>query len=189
LSAWIKLKESSIDSEPETKETGHEGRIKNIGLDVHKNSISIGTADIGRDGEVRYYGTINNGMNQSDTVIRKRVCVHHTASTKTRPLDELTQREVFARNLNDDRNGRHNLDDHHDVHHPRDHRDFQNDHGDSGSLHQEPFLGTDVPKGRAHNKIYANNLRYSTTRSLQRRKARTQLQPVRLQARPVGRLE
>lgn len=34
--------------------------IKNIGLDVHKNSISIGTADEGRDGEVRYYGKIDN---------------------------------------------------------------------------------------------------------------------------------
>jgi len=28
--------------------------IKNIGLGVHKNSISIGIADEGRDGEVRY---------------------------------------------------------------------------------------------------------------------------------------
>jgi hypothetical protein len=35
-----------------------EKTIKNIGLDVHKNSISIGIADEGRDGEVRYYGHI-----------------------------------------------------------------------------------------------------------------------------------
>jgi transposase len=47
--------------------------IKNIGLDVHKNSISIGIADDGRDGEVRYYGKIDNDMNQLDKVIRKLI--------------------------------------------------------------------------------------------------------------------
>jgi transposase len=38
--------------------------IKHIGLDVHKNSISISTADEGRDAEVRYYGKIGNDMTQ-----------------------------------------------------------------------------------------------------------------------------
>ena len=47
--------------------------IKNIGLDVHKKSISIGIADDGRDGEVRYYGKIDNDMNQLDKVIRKLI--------------------------------------------------------------------------------------------------------------------
>ena len=47
--------------------------IKNIGLDVHKNSISIAIADDGRDGEVRYYGEIDNDMNQLDKVIRKLI--------------------------------------------------------------------------------------------------------------------
>jgi len=47
--------------------------IKNVGLDVHKNSISIGIADEGRDGEVRYYGKIDNDMNQLDKVIRKLI--------------------------------------------------------------------------------------------------------------------
>ncbi len=47
--------------------------IKNIGLDVHKNSISIGIADDGRDGEVRYYGKIDNDMNQLNKVIRKLI--------------------------------------------------------------------------------------------------------------------
>ena len=47
--------------------------IKNIGLDVHKNSISIGIADDDRDGEVRYYGKIDNDMNQLDKVIRKLI--------------------------------------------------------------------------------------------------------------------
>ena len=36
--------------------------IKNIGLDVHKNSVSIGIADDGRDGDVMYYGKIDNDL-------------------------------------------------------------------------------------------------------------------------------
>lgn len=47
--------------------------IMNIGLDVHKNSISIGIADDGRNGEVRYYGKIDNNMNQLNKVIRKLI--------------------------------------------------------------------------------------------------------------------
>jgi transposase len=47
--------------------------IKNIGLDVHKNSIAIGIAEDGREGEVRYYGEIDNDMNQLDKVIRKLI--------------------------------------------------------------------------------------------------------------------
>ncbi|MCP4341173.1 MAG: IS110 family transposase [Desulfobulbaceae bacterium] len=47
--------------------------IKYIGLDVHKKSISIGVADEGRDGDVRYYGKIENDMNQLDKVIRKLI--------------------------------------------------------------------------------------------------------------------
>ncbi len=50
-----------------------EKTIKNIGLDVHKNSISIGIAEDGRDGEVRFYGKIDNDMNQLDKVIRKLI--------------------------------------------------------------------------------------------------------------------
>ena len=50
-----------------------EKTIKNIGLDVHKNSISIGIADEGRDGEVRYYGKIDNDMKQLDKVPRKLI--------------------------------------------------------------------------------------------------------------------
>ncbi len=50
-----------------------EKTIKYIGLDVHKKSISIGIADEGRDGDIRYYGKIDNDMNQLDKVIRKLI--------------------------------------------------------------------------------------------------------------------
>jgi len=47
--------------------------VKYIGLDVHKNSISIAIADDGRDGEIRYYGKMGNDMNQLDKFCRKQV--------------------------------------------------------------------------------------------------------------------
>ncbi len=42
-------------------------------MDVHKNSILIAIAGEGRDGEVRFYGTIENDMNQLDKIIRKLI--------------------------------------------------------------------------------------------------------------------
>lgn len=47
--------------------------IKYVGLDVHKNSISVSIADQGRDSEVRYYGRIANDMHQLDKLIRKLI--------------------------------------------------------------------------------------------------------------------
>jgi transposase len=44
---------------------------KFIGLDVHKNSITIAIADGGRDGQVRLYGTIENTFDAMGKVIRK----------------------------------------------------------------------------------------------------------------------
>lgn len=45
--------------------------VKYVGLDVHKDSITIAIADQGRNGEVRVYGKISNDLNQIDKVMRK----------------------------------------------------------------------------------------------------------------------
>ncbi len=45
--------------------------IKYIGLDVHQKSISIAVADNERSSEVRYFGRIDNNMDQFDKILRK----------------------------------------------------------------------------------------------------------------------
>ena len=45
--------------------------IKYIGLDVHQKSISIAVADNERSSEARYFGRIDNNMDQLDKILRK----------------------------------------------------------------------------------------------------------------------
>ena len=47
--------------------------IKYVGLDVHKDSITIAIADQGRDGNVRVYGKITNDLKQIDKVMHKLI--------------------------------------------------------------------------------------------------------------------
>ena len=47
--------------------------IKYIGLDVHKNSINIVIAEDGRRRDVRFYGVINNDMDQLHKFLRKQI--------------------------------------------------------------------------------------------------------------------
>lgn len=47
--------------------------VKYIGMDVHKDSITIAIADDGRNGEVRIYGKIPNNLDQINKVMRKLI--------------------------------------------------------------------------------------------------------------------
>ena len=51
----------------------NETTVKYVGMDVHKESITIAIADEGRSGEVRVYGKIPHDLDQIDKVMRKLI--------------------------------------------------------------------------------------------------------------------
>src|SRR5512144_2593036 len=58
-------------TEPQPRRHGMKKNITFVGLDVHKNSIDVALADVGRDGDVRFYGTIGGDLDSLHKVVRK----------------------------------------------------------------------------------------------------------------------
>lgn len=64
-------KKKYYGTEPQPRRQVMKKHITFIGLDVHKNSISVALADGDRNGDVRYYGTIGGTLADIDRLVKK----------------------------------------------------------------------------------------------------------------------
>jgi transposase len=71
LQTWIMLGCTNNHTKPQPRRQIMKKNTIFVGLDVHKNSISVALADAGRDGEIRYYGVIDGGLESVHKVARK----------------------------------------------------------------------------------------------------------------------
>ena len=64
--------------------------VKFIGMDVHKNSITIAIAEEGSRDSVRPYGAISNDLDALDKFCRKMVSTASDCTLSTKPVPAVT---------------------------------------------------------------------------------------------------